>query len=342
MTGRAPRATIDDVAREAGVSTATVSRALSAHPHVAPATKRKVDDAVRRLGYVANSNAARLASGQSRTVGLLAPSLGGWYQSEVVAGVEEVLAAERYDLLIGTADPRARQRIFQGDPRFNQHIDAVLLVDVFCSEEGALRLARLGMPAVVLGEPVHAVDSVSVDNVAGGLLAAQHLLALGHRHVALVGGGVRLDVAHHVPTERREGFVAGLAAAGVTLDQRYEVDGEFTIDGGARAMAALLDLPEPPTAVFLMSDEMAFGALQTLRERGLRAGGDVSVIGFDDHPVAAAAGLSTVRQPVREIGRLGGRLVLDALAADAPAASAPQHHVMDLELVARDSTAAVR
>ncbi|TPW09660.1 MAG: LacI family transcriptional regulator, partial [Acidimicrobiaceae bacterium] len=129
--------TIDDVAREAGVSTATVSRALRNHPYVAETTRQRVLTAVERLQYVANSNASRLASGQSRTIGLLAPLLTSWYTSEVVAGVEEVLAQARYDLLIGTANPLARERMFRGDARFHQRIDGVILVDVFCSEHGA-------------------------------------------------------------------------------------------------------------------------------------------------------------------------------------------------------------
>ena len=117
------RATIDDVARQAGVSTATVSRALRAHPYVAESTRQRVLDAVEELHYVANASAARLASGQSRTVGLITPMLTTWYTSELMVGVEEVLTQARFDLLIGTANPAARERIFLGDARFEQRVE---------------------------------------------------------------------------------------------------------------------------------------------------------------------------------------------------------------------------
>lgn len=328
------RATIDDVARSAGVSTATVSRALRNHPHVAESTRRRVVAAAEALRYVANENAARLASGQARTVGLVSPILTSWYTSEVIVGVEEVLSQARFDLLIGTANQAARERMFRGDARFHQRVDGAILVDVFCSEDGARQLAELDTPIVVLGERLSSVTSVSVDNVRGGRLAARHLIALGHRRIALVGGHTQIDVAHNVPIERAEGFRDALRAAGIRFPAGYERDGDFTIEGGRRAMLELLALPKPPTAVFLMSDEMAFGALQALRESGLAVGRDVSIVGFDDHPVSESLGLTTVRQPVRDIGRLGARLMLDALDGFDQA----EHHPIELDLVERQTT----
>jgi DNA-binding LacI/PurR family transcriptional regulator len=328
------RATIDDVARAAGVSTATVSRALRQHPYVAEATRRRVLDAVEQLHYVANANASRLASGQSRTVGFIAPMITSWYTSELSAGVEEVLTQARFDLLIGTANPAARERIFRGDARFQQRVDGVILVDVFCGEEGAAQLAALDAPVVVLGEELHTLPSVSVDNERGGRLAVRHLVELGHRRIAMVGGHDALDVAKNVPNDRAKGVRAALHAAGLRLHPSLVRDGDFTIAGGRRAMHQLMALPKPPTAVFLMSDEMAFGALQAARELDLRPGIDVSVIGFDDHPVAESMGLTTVRQPVRDIGRLGARLMLDALEGFAAA----RHHPIDLTLVERITT----
>jgi DNA-binding LacI/PurR family transcriptional regulator len=331
---QAAPATIDDVARAAGVSTATVSRALHDHPYVAETTKAKVVAAATRLRYVANPNASRLASGATSTVGLLAPVLTSWYTSEVVAGVEEICAEEGYDLLIGTADPEARERMLNGETRFRQRVDGVILVDVMCRESGAERLAQIDVPVVVLGEALQAVDSVAVDNIAGASLAAQHLLRLGHRRIAVVGGVSYAEDVHDVPNSRSTGFRSTLGVAGVHLRPEYVADGGFTIEGGRVACHALLDLPEPPTAIFAMSDEMAFGVLKALRERNLVAGGDVSVIGFDDHPVSEAVGLTTVRQPVRSIGRTGARVLLGLLHG---AARSRQHH-MPLTLVERSST----
>jgi LacI family transcriptional regulator, repressor for deo operon, udp, cdd, tsx, nupC, and nupG len=331
VTDQGTKATIDDVARMAGVSTATVSRALRQHPHVADETRERVLDAVQRLRYVTNTNAARLASGSSRTVGMIAPILTTWYTSEVIAGVEEVLADARFDLLIGTANRAARERIFRGDASFQQRVDGAILVDVFCGEDGARSMASSGDPVVVLGEELRSVASVSIDNERGARLATKHLLDLGHRRIALVTGHDHLNVAKNVPNARSKGCRDALAAAGVRLPDAYVRDGNFTIDGGLRAMRALLDLPKPPTAVFFMSDEMAFGALQALREAGKSPGVDVSIVGFDDHPVAESMGLTTVRQPVRDMGRLVARLMLDSL----DGFGTVRHHAIEVQLIQR-------
>ncbi len=327
-------ATIDDVAKAAGVSTATVSRALHDHPYVAEATRQRVIEAAARLRYVANPNASRLASGATSTVGLLAPVLTSWYTSEVVAGVEEVCAENGYDLLIATSDPAARDRMLAGETRFRQRVDGIVLVDVMCRESGAERLAQIDVPVVVLGEELGAVDSVSVDNVAGAAIAAQHLIDLGHRRIGVIGGTSYAADEHDVPNDRSAGFRHTLAAAGVVLAPGDVTDGEFTIDGGRRAMHQLLDRADPPTGVFAMSDEMGFGALQALRERGLRPGVDVALVGFDGHPVAEAVGLTTVHQPVRDIGRTGARMLLHLLDGK----SRSGHCRMPVELVRRASS----
>lgn len=327
-------ATIADVARVAGVSTATVSRALRDHPYVAAETRRKVLEAVTRLRYVANPNASRLASGSTGTIGLIAPVLTSWYTSELVAGVEEVLSEAEHDLLIGSASTRQRESMFRGDLQFRQRVDGIILVDVFCSEEGAVRLSAMGIPVVVLGERLRSVTSVAVDNAAGAALAAEHLVAAGHRDIALVEGQSHIDVAHNLPTERAAGFLGALRHHGLDVDPSLRADGGFTISGGRAAMHRLLDAPMRPSAVFLMSDEMAFGALQALRERSLTPGRDIAVVGFDDHPVAESVGLTTVRQHVREIGRIGARLMQERLEGS----GATRHVAAPLELVVRETS----
>jgi DNA-binding LacI/PurR family transcriptional regulator len=224
--------------------------------------------------------------------------------------------------------------MLSGETRFRQRVDGMILVDVMCREAGARRLARLDVPVVVLGEELHAVDSVSVDNVAGAAMAAQHLIELGHRHIGVVGGHSNAEDEHDVPNDRTNGFRRALATAGVGLPDHLVRDGGFTIDGGRRAMHALMQLAQPPTGVFAMSDEMGFGALQALRERGLVAGRDVSVVGFDDHPVSDAAGLTTVRQPVRTIGRFGAQVLLERLEG----IGTTHHREMPLSLVVRATT----
>jgi LacI family transcriptional regulator, repressor for deo operon, udp, cdd, tsx, nupC, and nupG len=340
----APRPTIEDVARRAGVSTATVSRALRDHPHVTAGTRKRVVDAATELHYVANPNASRLASGHSRTIGVLAPLLTTWYTFEVLAGVEEVLAAAQYDVVIGTANPIVRNRIFRGDATFRQLVDGVLLVDVYCAEAGARQLAALDIPTVVLGERLRAVSSMSIDNHHGARIATAHLTALGHTRIALVGGAPYRATEHNVPSDRRFGFIDQLGADGIEWSDELYADGGFTIAGGHRAAMQLFDLEDRPTAIFCMSDEMAFGVLQAAKESGIAVPDELSVVGFDDHPAATAFGLTTVRQPVRQMGRGAADVLLGLVARSAPAgraATGPRsvgHHSVEVELICRTST----
>lgn len=331
-----PQATIVDVALRAGVSVATVSRALRDHRHVAEATRQRVQDAAAALHYVADANASRLASGRSHTVGLVAPILTSWYTSEVIAGVEEVLQLAQLDLLISTGRAVEQSSVVGPDGAFRQRVDGMILVDVFWHEVGAEALAEMATPSVVVGEKLEAVASLSIDNRLGAEMATRHLLELGHRRIGVIGGQIAPNVSRTVPDERAMGYRRALTAEHVRIDRRLAVDGGFTIEGGRRAMRQLLQLPDPPTAVFCMSDEMAFGALQAAREHGMRVPDDLSVIGFDDHPASEVFGLSTIRQPVREMGRLAAQLLVDILNGNAAPA---QHHPLGLAVVERTSTA---
>jgi DNA-binding LacI/PurR family transcriptional regulator len=333
------QASIVDVAARAGVSVATVSRALRDHPHVADATRKRVHDAARALQYVADTNASRLASGRSNTIGLLAPILTSWYTSEVIAGVEEVLQDAELDLLISTrpGSPDAR-RVFGPDGAFRQRVDGMILVDMFVGSAGADELLKAAAPAVVLGESLHQLTSLSIDNRLGAEMATRHLLELGHRRIALIGGVITPGSQSNVPPDRTAGYHAALAAQKIRRERALQVDGMFTIEGGRRAARQLLQSAQPPTAIFCMSDEMAFGVMQTARELGLSVPGDLSLMGFDDHPASEAFGLSTIRQPVREMGRMGARLMIDIVAGHGTSAT---HHPLGIALISRMSTGPV-
>jgi len=329
-------ASIADVAALAGVSMATVSRALRDHPHVADATRRRVYDAARALHYVADANASRLASGRSNTIGLLAPILISWYTTEVIAGVEEILQDAELDLLISTRRGLPDERtVFGPDAAFRQRVDGMILVDVFFHEEGAKGLLKAATPAVVVGERLQTVPSLSIDNRLGAEMATRHLIALGHRRIGLIGGQVTPGISSNVPDERMAGYLGALSAQRIRRERGLLADGHFTIEGGRRAARQLLLSAQPPTAIFCMSDEMAFGVMQTARELGLSLPGDLSLIGFDDHPASEAFGLSTIHQPVKEMGRMAARLMTDILAGHG---TASRHHPLGLALVARSTT----
>lgn len=329
-------ATIEDVARVAGVSLATVSRALRGLPNVAAVTRQRVERVADELGYRPDPNASRLATGRSRTVGVAVPYISQWYFSQVVAGIEAVLADQGYDLLlISVGTEEAKRRFVHEWPNLQRRVDALILVDLgFDADELALFEQDHAL-VVTIGYDFPAFSAVTIDNRAAAQLAVSHLTGLGHRSIGLIGDDPEGPISFDVPNERRAGYLAALQAVGITPDAQLEAAGSFTIDGGADAMRRLWELDEPPTAVFAMSDEMAFGAMRFAKEAGIRIPEDLSLVGFDDHDLAGLLGLTTIRQPVSESGGTAARLVLDTLAAQGTTA----HHRAATRLILRTSTA---
>ncbi len=326
--------TIDDVARLAGVSVATVSRALRDLPNVAEATRARVLDAAASLDYEIDPRASRLASGRTLTVGVVAPMFGTWYASRVVAGAERVLAAAGYDLLIAAIDEPGHLAPFYARARsFGRRIDGALLVDVFVPADAVRQIDTLGSPAVTVGERLGSFTSLTIDNVTAGDRATQHLIDLGHTRIALVGSAAQRADRSPAPALRLDGFTHALRRRGLDPEPDLIVDADWTVDGGAAAMDHLLGLDEPPTAVFCLSDQMAIGALRRARELGVRVPGDVSLIGFDDHDMSAAFGITTMRQDVDAQGRRAAELLLGAIAGETEV-----HEESDVELVRRQST----
>ncbi len=327
-------ATIADVARGAGVSEATVSRALRNLPHVRAEVRQRVRDVASMLSYVADPNASRLASGRTKTVGLIAPQLNTWYVSQVSAGLEDILQPSDHDLLISAlSTPDRRRDLIAGTTNLNQRVDGVVVVDAFLG--ASWKSARGERPIVIVGERVEGEHTLGIDDEFGAGLAAEHLLGLGHRRLAVIGSTDARALYSPVTKLRLGGFRRVLADAGVA--PALEFSGSYTVESGAAAARELLQLDPGvrPTAVFCLSDEMAFGALQVARELRIDVPGDLAVVGFDDHSVAEAFGLTTVHQPVRELGRRAARCMLDLVERRS---GEPGHEVLDVELVVRSST----
>lgn len=330
------RTTIEDVAREAGVSVATVSRALRDLPNVAPATRSRIRSIAAGLDYAPHAQASRLASGRTMTVGLVAPLFGLWYASQVMAGAESVLADSGYDLLIhGVETPGNRDRFLARLGSLRGTVDGMLFVDFFATDKQAERLRSLAMPAVTVGERIEGLSSITIDNYGASLGGVRHLIELGHRRIALMTGPSPAVARSPVPIIRANGYRAALAERAIPCDQALEVDGEFTVEGGAAAMARLMALAAPPTAVFCLSDEMAIGAMGAARRAGWGVPEDISVLGFDGHDLAPAVGLTTLEQPVRSMGSTATRRLVDAIARAEPE---PTHGSADVRLAVRGST----
>ncbi len=244
---------IDDVARAAGVSTATVSRALSGRGHVSPVTRARVRAAAEVLGYVVSASASSLASGRARNIGVLLPYVDRWFFSTVLAGIAAELMRGGYDITLYsvTDDPVERRRVFETFVR-RQRVDGVICVSIALEEEETRRLAELGLPLVALGGPHAGMTTLMVDDVAIGRFAAEHLLSLGHRRIAHIGARPEFDLDFHVPAQRRRGFEQALQDAAVPARADLFEPADFTVAGGHRAATRLLGAGRVPPAGRLM------------------------------------------------------------------------------------------
>ncbi|TDB78634.1 LacI family DNA-binding transcriptional regulator [Micromonospora sp. KC721] len=349
---------IDDVARLAGVSTATVSRALRGLPTVSAATRQRVLAAAEKLEYAVSPSASRLAGGRTGTVAVVAPRLTRWFFATVVEAIEEFLHEAGYDLLLYNLGGReqVRQRVLR-TANLHKRADAIMLVATPLGPADLTALAQLDLPGITIssGGDVPGWPCVRIDDVAAARTATRHLLDLGHRRIAHISGDPDDELAFTTHLDRRRGYREALRAAGVVPDPSLDVESTFSLAGGARATAELLARGEPPTAIFASCDEMAMGALSALRDAGLRVPQDVSVIGIDDHDLAGVLGLSTIAQPAAEQGRLAARLLLDPLGAyhgepyPGPAPAPPTDAdgttrpvILPTRLVVRESTAPPR
>lgn len=331
-------ASIEDVARRAGVSIATVSRALRGLPDVATSTRDRVLQAAADLNYVASPFAARLASGRTATVGLVVPFVNRWFFAEVIATVEYALRRGGFDLLLyNLGDAGGRARFFDVMP-MRKRVDAVLIASLMLEEAEFTALTDLGRPVGLLGLQRKGYLSACIDDVASARMAVEHLLSLGHRRIALIGGDTDDPMAFTPPLHRRDGYRDALQAAGVEIDPALEHLGYFTVEGGREATRYLLAQSERPTAIFAESDEMAYGALREIRDAGLRVPEDIAVVGFDDQPLSELMDLTTVRQPVADQALdVTTRLLALIAEADGDPARDPAV-ILPTELIVRGST----
>ncbi|SFL49281.1 LacI family DNA-binding transcriptional regulator [Geodermatophilus ruber] len=301
------------VARAAGVSQSTVSRALRGDPRVREATRRRVDQAARRLGYVPNSLASGLVSRSTGTVAVIVSDLTNPFFPSLLTPVHDelqllgyrvVLLTERTDLPTGQETLRRL---------LDRSVDGVLVTTATLGSRFAGELQRRGVPMVLLNRYIDGldVDRVVSDNHGGALSGTRHLLELGHRRIAVVRGPANTSTSR----DRLAGLQEALAAAGLVLDPALVREGTYSHQSGYQHARELLRLPTPPTALVCGNDVVAFGALDAALSLGVRVPQDVSILGFDDIPMAAweVFSLTTLRQPTGDMARAAVRMLAERI-----------------------------
>ncbi|MCO8275092.1 LacI family transcriptional regulator [Actinoplanes sp. TRM 88003] len=327
-----------DVARRAGVSMATASRALSNHPHVAAETRARVLAAAEQLSYVVSPEASRLAGGATDRVAVVVPHIARWFFASLLEGLESVLRDADLDVLLyHVGDEADRRRFFERLPA-RRKVDAVVVLGMPVRDGERDRLELMGVHIVAAGGQVENYPYVSIDDAAAGRQAVDHLIFLKHRRIGMIAAIDPAEPGWPANPGRTHAYEMALTDAGLPFDPALVVTVPWGGLSGADAMSGLLSLRDPPTAVYAHSDEVAFGAMRTLRRAGLRIPEDMSVVGIDDHPMAELSDLTTVAQPVRDQGVLAGRMVLALLAGEQTAGGV----TVPTRLIIRGSTAPPR
>jgi LacI family transcriptional regulator len=305
---RERKVTINVIAAEAGVSVPTVSRVLNGRSDVSPTTRARIEALLTQHGYQRRGSRRGEHAG---LVDLVFNDLDSPWAVEIIRGVEDVAHAAAVGTVVSAIHRHSAATRQWLDNLRARKSDGVILVTSTLQPSHQAELRRLNVPAVVIdpaGGPALEVPTIGATNWAGGRAATEHLTSLGHRRIGFIAGPTSLLCSR----ARLDGYRAALDAAGLPVSDELVQPGDFYHESGFRGASALMALPDPPTAIFASSDQMAFGVYEGLRQRGLRVPDDVSVVGFDDLPEArwASPPLTTVRQPLAEMGTLAARMLL--------------------------------
>jgi DNA-binding LacI/PurR family transcriptional regulator len=310
--------TIYDVAQAAGVSIATVSRVLNSPHQVHETTRQRVMAAVDQLGFVPKAEAMARARRRYQRVGVLAPFFTVHSFVQRLRGVASVLDGSPYELVVYNVDTPEHCRNYLETLPVVQRLDGLIIMSLRVSERNVERFVQQQLPTVLIETTHPALSSVGIDHVAGGQLAADYLLAKGHRRLAYVGGDSEIPgYTLHTSELRLAGFRRRIYEAGINLPEGYVRSSQNSIEHARQQAHSLFDLPKLPSAIFAASDSLALGVLKALRERGLRAPDDVAVMGFDDLEIADFVGLTTISQSLDESGRIAVELLLTRVAEPA-------------------------
>jgi len=307
-------ATINDVARMAGVSKGTVSKFMNGGRHVSVANKAKIAAAVEKLGFEPNRIAQGLSLKRSHAIGLIVANIGNPFYAELIRGAEDLASGLGYTLLLASTDGEPKRESAIVKAMRQRQVDGVIFASVRLADREVTALAREGMNVVLASRhlPDADVDMVLVDSVLGAKMAVEHLIEHGHKRIAYVGGP--LSIAQF--QDRARGWREALEAAGLAAPDVYAIHLDtLGIDAGAGAALILLDLPEPPTAIFAATDNLAFGVLKTCNQRNCHVPEQLALIGFDNVSFGeiALSPLTSIDGSGHELGRRAMRMLVDRI-----------------------------
>lgn len=301
--------TIYDVAREANVSMATVSRVVNGNPNVKPATRKKVLRTIKELGYRPNAVARGLASKKTTTVGVIIPDISSMFFSELARGIDDIANMYKYNIILSNSDHNIDKEIKLINTMLEKQVDGIVYMGGRIKEEHIQQFETSPVPIVLAAtvDPTHSIPSVNIDYEKAGYEATKLLIDNGHKHPAFVTG-INETAAHEL---KYQGFLRALEEHAQTLNEEYVYRGDLTYASGIKAVDELLKMKERPSSIFAATDEVALGVIHAIQDHGLNVPNDIEIIGFDNTRLATMVRptLSTVVQPIYDIGAVAMRLL---------------------------------
>ncbi|WP_074728182.1 MULTISPECIES: catabolite control protein A [Paenibacillus] len=332
--------TIYDVAREAGVSMATVSRVVNNNPNVKPQTRKKVFEAIERLGYRPNAVARGLASKKTTTVGVVIPDISNSIFSEVARGIEDIANMYHYNIILCNADKKKDKEIRVINTLLEKQVDGLLFMGGAITEEHIEAFKTSSVPVVLCAtaDEQKTIPSVDIDHEKAAYDAVQLLIQKGHRQIAMISGTLQDPTNGYA---RYQGYKKALEEAGIPLREDYVRIGNYRYESGLEVTKYFMELDERPTAIFAATDEMAIGAIHALQDNGLKVPDDVSVISVDNIRMASMVRpqLTTVAQPMYDIGAVAMRLLTKLMNKETKDASELTQVTLPHDIIQRNSVA---
>jgi LacI family transcriptional regulator len=329
------KSTIYDVARDAGVGISTVSRVLNDSPNVNPETRERVLASIQKLNFYPNANARGLTSSKISTVGVMAPFASRYFFMEILLGIGDELAGHGYDMLLYNLDDPLRHKQYLQKIVGEKKVAGLMTVSLSIDDEDFRMLQMAKIPLVLLDAEHPHANSIYIDNVEGAVKAVSHLVALGHKRIALINGSSDDAFQGVTARNRLAGYKRALKEADIDFDKDLVQVGDWHKFGGYEAAELLFSVSNPPTAVFCGSDLMALGAMEKAKKRGMRIPDDIAIVGYEDMEFAQYAGLTSLRQPLDIVGEMGAKLLLGAIAENK---YKKQNIKVEPELIVRETT----